>query len=95
MSQPEPKFGRWTRAVKPLTRPKLKPNVKAKINRINDGFANGALEIQKFKELKNPLVPQKADLEQKLVEIERVATSPIEPLKYLVLEANQAQKWVL
>jgi hypothetical protein len=45
--------------------------------------------------LKNPLIVQKADLEQKLVKAEKGQASPIEPLKNLILGANQAQKWVL
>ena len=31
--------------------------IKAKIDRINNGFADGSLDITEFKELKNPLVP--------------------------------------
>jgi hypothetical protein len=42
-----------------------------------------------------PLIVQKAVLEQQLAKAEKGEASPIEPLKKLVLEANQAQKWVL
>jgi len=45
--------------------------------------------------LKNPLIVQKAVLEQQLTKAERGEASPIEPLKKLVLEANQAGKWIL
>jgi hypothetical protein len=44
--------------------------------------------------LKNPLIVQKAVLEQQLAKAERGEANPIEPRKNLVLEANQAQKWV-
>jgi hypothetical protein len=52
-----------------------------------------ANRVAEFKELKNPLIVQKADLEQKLAKAEKGQASPIEPLKNLILEANQAQKW--
>jgi len=45
--------------------------------------------------LKNRLIVQKAVLEQQLVKVKRGGTSPIEPLKNLILTANQAEKWVL
>ena len=69
--------------------------VKAKIDRINTGFADGSLDITEFKELKNPLVPVKADLEQQIVDLERSKGNRLEPLKNLIFEANQANKWVL
>jgi hypothetical protein len=40
------------------------------------------------------LIVQKAVLEQQLTKAERGEASPIEPLKTLILEANQASKWV-
>src|SRR3984885_4882404 len=45
--------------------------LKAKIDRINDAFANGAMDIQEFKELKNPLVPKKVELEQQIAVLEQ------------------------
>ena len=69
--------------------------LKLKIDRLNLAFTEGGLELPEFKELKNPLIVQKTVLEQKLAEAERREVSPIEPVKNLVLEANQAQKWVL
>jgi len=68
--------------------------VKAKIDRINSGFAEGSLDVQEFKELKNPLVPFKTGLEQQLVELERSKMNRLEPLRNFIFEANQAQKWV-
>ena len=69
--------------------------IKAKIDRINNGFADGSLDVQEFKELKNPLVPQKAGLEQQIVALERSKANRLEPLRNFVLETNQAEKWVL
>jgi len=69
--------------------------LKSKIDRLNTAFTEGGLELSEFKELKNPLIVQKAVLEQQLTKTERGEVSPIEPLRNLVLEANQAGKWVL
>ena len=68
--------------------------LKSKIDRLNTAFTEGGLELSEFKELKNPLIVQKAVLEQQLVKAEKGEASPIELLKKLILEANQAQKWV-
>jgi hypothetical protein len=69
--------------------------LRSKIDRLNTALTDGGLELAEFKELKNPLIVQKAVLEQQLAKAERGEVSPIEPLKNLILEANQAQKWVL
>jgi hypothetical protein len=69
-------------------------NVKTKIDRLNTAFADGSLEMDEFKEMKNPLVPTKTGLEQKLAELERSKLNRLEPLKTFIFEANQAQKWV-
>ena len=69
--------------------------LKLKIDRLNTAFTEGGLELQEFKELKNPLIGQKADLEQQLANAEKGKANRLEPLKNWVLEANQAQKWVL
>jgi site-specific DNA recombinase len=67
--------------------------VKSKIDRLNNAFANGSLEIDEFKELKNPLIPIKTGLEQKLAELEHSKANRLEPLKNFIFEANMAQKW--
>ena len=69
--------------------------LKTKIDRLNVAFTESGIELAEFKELKNPLIVQKAVLEQELAKAEKGQASPIEPLKNLILEANQAQKWVL
>jgi site-specific DNA recombinase len=68
--------------------------VKARINRINDGFADGSLDIVEFKELKNPLVPKKVELEEQIAVLEKSKTNRLEPLRNWILEANQAEKTV-
>ncbi len=69
--------------------------LKSKIDRLNTAFTEGGLELSEFKELKNPLIVQKAVLEQQLAKAERGEARPIELLKNFILEANQAQKWIL
>ena len=69
--------------------------LKSKIDRLNTAFTEGGLELSEFKEIKNPLIVQKAVLELKLAEVERGKVSRLEPLKNWVLEANQAERWVL
>jgi site-specific DNA recombinase len=68
--------------------------LKGKLDRINTAFADGGLDLTEFKELKNPLVPQKVELEQQLVALEKNTSNRLEPLKNWVFEANQAEKWV-
>ncbi len=66
--------------------------LKSKIERVNNAFADGALEITEFKELKNPLVPKKVELEERLTVLERSKMNRLEPLRNWILEANQAEK---
>jgi hypothetical protein len=68
--------------------------IKAKIDRINNGFADGTLDITEFKELKNPLIPKKVELEQQIIALEKSKINRLEPLRNWVLKANQAEKWV-
>ena len=69
--------------------------LKSKIDRLNTAFTEGGLELAEFKELKNPLIVQKAVLEQQMAKADKGEASPIEPLKKLIFEANQAHKWGL
>jgi hypothetical protein len=48
------------------------------------------LDIQEFKELKNPLVPKKVELEEQIAVLEKSKTNRLEPLRNWILEANQA-----
>jgi len=65
--------------------------VKSKIDRINNGFADGSLDIAEFKELKNPLVPRKVELEQQITALEKSRANRLEPLRVWILEANQVE----
>jgi site-specific DNA recombinase len=66
--------------------------LKAKIDRINNGFADGSIDIDEFKELKNPLIPKRVELEQQIVALEKSKINRLEPLRNWVLEANTAEK---
>jgi len=70
-------------------------SLKAKMDRINNGFTEGSIDIVEFKELKNPLVVQKTDLEQQIVALERSKLKRLEPLRNWVLEANTAQNGLI
>lgn len=52
------------------------------------------LDIAEFKKLKNPIEPQKATLDQQIVELEKREANRLEPLRNFIFEANQASKWV-
>jgi len=70
-------------------------SLKAKIDRINNGFTEGSIDIAEFKELKNPLVVQKNDLEQQIVALEGSKLKRLEPLRNWILEANKAENAVV
>ena len=70
-------------------------SLKAKIDRIDNGFTEGSIDIAEFKELKNPLVIQKTYLEQQIVALEESKLKRLEPLRKWVLEANEAQNGVI
>jgi len=65
--------------------------LKTKIDRVNKAFTEGAIDIAEFKELKNPMVALKADLEQQTAVLESSKVNRLEPLKKWILEANTAQ----
>ena len=52
------------------------------------------MDIQEFKEFKNPLVPKKVELEEQIAVLEKSKTNRLEPLRNWILEANQAEKTV-
>jgi hypothetical protein len=52
------------------------------------------LDIEEFKELKNPLVPRKVELEQQIVALQTSKANWLEPMRSWILEANQAEKAV-
>ncbi len=68
--------------------------IKTKIDRINNGFADGSLDIEEFKELKNPLLPRKVELEGQITTLESNHAHRLEPLKNWLFEANKAEEWL-
>ena len=63
-------------------------SLKSKIDRLNNGFTEGSIDIDEFKELKNPLVPKKVELEQQIIGLEKSKANRLEPLRNWILEAN-------
>jgi site-specific DNA recombinase len=68
-------------------------SLKSKIQRLNTAFTEGTIEIDEFKEMKNPLVPQKIETEQRIIRLQTTHDDRLEPLRNWILEANQAVKW--
>jgi site-specific DNA recombinase len=54
----------------------------------------GSLDVDEFKELKNPLVPEKLEIEQKIIVLETSRSHRLEPLRTWILEANAAREIV-
>ena len=69
--------------------------IKSRIDRLNTGFTDGSLDLQEFKELKNPLVAQKVELEQKISNLEQGKAQLLEPVKNWIFQANQPEKWAI
>jgi site-specific DNA recombinase len=69
-------------------------SLKQKLQRINNAFAEGTLDVDEFRELKNPLVPEKVEIEQKIVGLETTKYDRLEPLRNWISEANQANQWL-
>ncbi len=67
--------------------------LKSKIARVNHGLADASLDIEEFKEFKNPLVQRKVELEQQIVLLEQRRTNRLEPVGNWIDEANQPEKW--
>ena len=65
--------------------------VRDRIFRLNDAFADGSINLEEFKEMKNPLVPKKLGLEEKITGLEGSSANPIEPLKKWIIAANRPE----
>ncbi len=68
--------------------------LKVKIDRINTAFTDGSIDLTEFKEIKNPMVIQKTDLEQQIALLEKSKLNRLEPLKTFIFEANRAKTLV-
>ena len=69
-------------------------SLKSKLQRINNAFAEGTLDVDEFRELKNPLVPKRVEIEQQIIGLETTKHDRLEPLRNWILEANQANQLV-
>ena len=68
--------------------------VRSRIERFNEAFTDGSLDLQEFKEMKNPLVPRKVELEAQIANLEKTKTNRVEPVRKWILEANSLGKLV-
>ena len=64
--------------------------IAVRIDRLSDGYLEGAYELPEYQQKKNQLVEQKKDLEEKLSDFERTGNHRLELLKNWVIDANQA-----
>ena len=69
-------------------------DVMARIDRINAGFTEGSFNIEEFRELKNPLVSKKVELEGKIAATAKRNTNRLEPLRNWISEANTLENTV-
>jgi hypothetical protein len=69
-------------------------SLKAKIGRLNTAFTEGTLGIEEFKELKNPLVPKRVEIEQEIIALQTSKADRLEPLRNWISEANEANQWL-
>ena len=66
-------------------------NLALKIDRLNTAFADGALDIAEFREMKNPLVSKKVELDEKIALLSTRKTNRLEPLRNWINEANTVE----
>ena len=52
------------------------------------------MDISEFKEMKNPLVPKKVELEAQIANLEKTKANRVEPVRKWILEANSLGKLV-
>jgi hypothetical protein len=64
--------------------------LKSKIGRLNTAFTDGTMNIDEFRESKNPLVPKRVEIERRIIALQSSKADRVEPLRNSILEANQA-----
>ncbi len=64
---------------------------KAKLERLTDAMLDGSLDVQEFRDRKNVLMAEKADLQGKLAEFERTGSRWVELTRNWILTGNTAQ----
>ena len=66
-------------------------DIKAKIDRLMDGYLDGGFELSEFQQKKNALMSEKKTLEEKLSDFERKGNHWLELVRNWILQANQAK----
>ena len=64
---------------------------KAKLDRLTDAMLDGSLDAQEFKDRKNVLMAEKADLQGKLAEFERTGSRWVELTRNWIMTGNTAE----
>ncbi len=65
--------------------------IKTKIDRLVNGYLEGSFELVEFQEMKNKLMSEKKDIEEKLSSFERKGNHWLELTRNWILETNQAK----
>jgi hypothetical protein len=65
-----------------------------KIDRLNTAFADGALDIAQFREMKNPLISRKVELDEKITHLSTGKAIWLEPIRNWICEANTVEELV-
>jgi site-specific DNA recombinase len=65
-----------------------------RIDRINGAFADGSFELAEFREIKNPLIARKVELEAKITAVSKRDPNRLEPLRNWISEANALENTV-
>lgn len=63
-------------------------SVRNKINQLNAGFIEESLGLEELRELKNPLVTKKVDLEAKIASLTKGKGNRLEPVRNWIIDAN-------
>ncbi len=66
-------------------------NLTLKIDRLNSAFTEGALDISEFREMKNPLVARKVEMDEKIALLSGRKANRLEPLRNWISEANTVE----
>ncbi|MDP1580042.1 MAG: recombinase family protein [Candidatus Didemnitutus sp.] len=66
--------------------------LRVKIDRLNAAFTDCSIDLAEFKELKNPLVSRKVELEAQIASLEKTRANRVEPVRNWILEANHGGK---
>ena len=66
--------------------------LRPKIDRLNAAFTDGSIDLAELKEMKNPLVARKVQIEAEIASVEKSHGNRVEPVRNWIFEANSGKK---